>query len=229
MYVYLALMIKAILFDLDDLMVNSAPLHIEASRRVFQKHGIDVTKIPADVVSSYFGKRVSEIVKLIADYFSLDKSVDIDELIKEREFVFLDLIRTELEPMPGLFVLTERLKGFGAKRAVASSGTRVYINAVLEKLKLNGFFQEVVSGDMVEKGKPAPDIFLKAANDLGIEPQACVVLEDSTVGIDAAKRAGMYCIAVDNSISPYKQDLSEADIVVKRLDEIDVDLLKSLK
>lgn len=219
-------MIRAILFDLDDLMVNSAPLHIEASRRVFAPLGVDIAEIPSHIVATYFGRRVSEIVRLITEYFGLDRSVDIEGLIREREEVFLDLVREGVEPMPGLFELISVLRPLDIKRAVASSGTKVYIKVVLDKLGFSDFFPVVVSGDMVKNGKPGPDIFLKAAELLGVSPSECLVLEDSTMGIEAAKRAGMFCIGVDNSLSPYKQDLSQADLVVNRLDQIDLDLFK---
>lgn len=220
-------MIQAILFDLDDLMVNSAPLHIEASRRVFKRIGVDITELPYDEVVGYFGKRVSEIIELIAGYFKLEDKIDINDLIKEREKIFLEIIQKDLEPMPGLFELIELLRPLDIRKVVASSGTKIYIKEVLKKFELEDFFEEIVSGDMVEKGKPDPEVFLKAAEIIGIDPSKCLVLEDSTHGIEAAKKAGMFCVGVDNQLSPYKQDLSLADKAVDSLDKIDMKLLKS--
>lgn len=220
-------MINAILFDMDDLMVNSAPLHIEASRRVFSRFGVDILELPFETVKSYFGKRVSEIVILIAEHFNLDKKVDIKDLIEERERVFLEMVSEGVEPMPGLYELTNMLKQSDYKRCVASSGTKVYIEAVIKKLGLDGFFETIVSGDMVSKGKPDPEVFLKAAGVLNVQPKTCLVLEDSTHGIEAAKNAGMFCIGVENQMSPYKQDLSRADRIVTNLGEIDQKLLEA--
>lgn len=220
-------MINAILFDLDDLMVNSAPLHFEASRRVFGPLGVDIDKIPDDVVATYFGKRTSEIQKLIAGYFNL-KNIDIAEIIKKRDEIFLGLVEEGLEPMPGLYKLIETVRVLGIKRAVASSGLRVYINTAIKKLCLEGFFDGIVSGDMVKKGKPDPETFLRSAEILNVKPGGCVVIEDSDAGVDAAKSAGTYCIAVDNPFSRYKQNLSRADVVVGCLDEIDLEMLEGL-
>ena len=219
-------MIQAILFDLDDLMVNSAPLHMEASRRVFEPYGIDVSSIPPEVVSTYFGLRVIEIMKEIAKYF--DYKGNVDDLTEERENIFIELVNDQLTPMPGLFELIKLIKTTDIRRAVASSGTKRYINVVLQKFALADFFEAVISGDMVERGKPFPDVFLKAAKTLGVDPGKCLVIEDAAAGVKAAKTAGMYCIAVDNTISPYKQDLTEADRVVDRLDEITLDMIQNI-
>ena len=115
------------------------------------------------------------------------------------------------------------------KRALASSGTEQFVRAVLGKFQLIDFFQAIAAGDMVEHGKPAPDIFLKAAKLLDVDPSHCLVIEDSAVGISAAKSAGMKCVGVLNPLSIYKQDLSEANVVVDRLDKIDGALLDRLE
>jgi len=219
-------MIQTILFDLDDLMVNSAPLHMEASRRVFEPYNIDVGTIPPDVVSTYFGLRVIDIMKEIAKYF--DYKGNVDDLTEERENIFIELVNKELTPMPGLFELIDLIKTTDIRRAVASSGTKRYIDVVLKKFSLTDFFEAVISGDMVDRGKPFPDVFLKAAKTLGVEPETCLVIEDAAAGVKAAKTAGMYCVAVDNTISPYKQNLTEADRVVDRLDEITLDMIKNI-
>jgi HAD superfamily hydrolase (TIGR01509 family) len=226
MYEYFSRMIQAILFDLDDLMVNSAPFHMEASKRVFDRFGINIDEIPADVIKTYFGRRVSEIIEDIISHFNLDSKVDLNRIIQEREDLFLQMVKARLEPMPGLFELIETIKSLEIRRAVASSGTKKYVNAVLDKFGLQDFFEAIISGDMVTKGKPDPEVFLKAAAVLGVDPATCLVLEDATHGVAAAKAAGMYCIGVDNQLSSYKQDLSKSDKVIKRLDEIDLNLLK---
>lgn len=221
-------MIESILFDLDDLMVNSAHIHQEASRRIFLEFGVDTTTLPHDVISSYFGKRVIEILHILVDHYGLTGKVDVKKLDEERQTIFLELIEKELEPMPGLFELIDTIRPTSFKRAMASSGTKKYINAVINKFSLGDFFQAVVSGDMVRNGKPSPDVFLMAAKLLDSEPAKCLVLEDSTCGALAAKTAGMYCIGVENSLSPYKQDLSQCDVIVKRLDQIDLPLLNRI-
>lgn len=221
-------MFKAILFDMDDLMVNSAPLHIEASDRVFKKLGADVKSLPKEMVAGFYGKRIPEIIQFTMDHFGITK-VPLNQIVRIREEIFLELIDEKLEPMPGLFTLVSRIGKTKLKTAVASSGNKVYIKRVLKKFGLEKFFKAIASGDMVENGKPSPDVFLKAAELVNVSPEHCIVLEDAKLGIDAAKSAGMFCVGVINPDSTYEQDLSRADIVVKRLDEIDLNVILHLR
>lgn len=220
-------MIEAVLFDLDNLMVDSEPLHLEASRRLFAKYGKDVNTLPESITSNFYGMRVIDAIEIMVDFFGLGGSVDIGELNREQEIIFLDFVREGLMPMTGLYDVVKMVEKLGLKRAVASSGTRVYVNLVIEQLGLKSFFDAVVTGDMVEKGKPAPDIFLKAAEVLGAAPPACIVLEDATNGVRAAKAAGMKCIAVANTVGGCVQDLSMADIIVDSLKAIDEKMFRS--
>jgi HAD superfamily hydrolase (TIGR01509 family) len=112
--------------------------------------------------------------------------------------------------MPGLFELIDALDARRIKRAVASSGVRSYVEAVLRSIGAAGRFEVVVTADDVANGKPAPDAFLRAAERLDAKPQACLVLEDAPNGIAAARAAGMRCAAVPNDFTR-KLDLSAAD------------------
>ena len=110
---------------------------------------------------------------------------------------------------------------------MASSGTKEFINIVLDKFKIRDYFRVIVSGDEVSVGKPAPETFLIAAEKLGLSPQQCIVLEDATNGIESAKAAGCKCIAI-----PYKkglkQDLSKADLILDSLNEVNEENLNSV-
>jgi len=219
-------MIEAVLFDLDNLMVDSEPLHLEASRRLFARYGKDVDTLPDSITSNFYGMRVVDAIAIMVDFFGLGGSVDISELNREQEIIFLDLIRDGLRPMAGLYDVVKIVERLGLRRAVASSGTMAYVAIVIDELGLKSFFDAVVTGDMVRRGKPAPDIFLKTAEVLGIAPERCLVLEDAANGVKAAKAAGMKCIAVANTVGGHVQDLSMADRVVKSLEEIDEKMLK---
>ena len=218
---------KAILFDMDDTMINSDHLHFEASRKIFLPYGVDVNDLPSEVTANFFGLRVYEIIEMTAKYFGL-KNFDIDSFLEKREKFFLELVNKNLEPMPGLFEFIEKVSVRDFKRALASSARMEYIEVVIDKLKLDSFFQTIVSGDMVEKAKPDPTIFLKAAENLSVRPERCIVLEDSVHGIEAANRAGMISVGVENRLSEYKQDLSKADYIVGGLDKIEDSLLDSI-
>jgi len=215
-------MIRAIIYDLDDLMVNSNPLHIEASDKVFQKYGVNQKKLPEHIRASFIGMRVSDILRKIVDYFKLD--VNFEHLRVERSAIFLDLVRKKLKMMPGLFKSLRLFKRNGFKVALASSGSRKYIDIVLGKFKISDYFDVIVSGDNVKYGKPNPEIFLVACQKLRLKPKETLVLEDSTNGIEAAKSAGCFCIAVINKITP-PQNYSKADLVVNSLEELDLKII----
>src|SRR4030042_667206 len=160
-------MIKAVIYDLDDLMVNSHGLHVEASEKVFQKFGVSQEKLPENIKAGFIGMRVSEILKELIKIYKL--KINYQKVYKEREKVFLDLVMEKLEPMPGLFQSLEIISKSGYKIAIASSGTRRYINLVLSKFKIANFFEVIVSGDDVKHGKPNPEIFLKAVKKLHLK------------------------------------------------------------
>jgi HAD superfamily hydrolase (TIGR01509 family) len=161
--------------------------------------------------------RISDILKAIINHFNL--SVEFEDFYQERNKVFLDLVRKELRPMPGLVRSLNFFKENKFKIALASSGTKEYIETVLDKFKLREYFTVIVSGDEVKRGKPDPETFLLGIKKLKVKPNETVILEDATVGIEAAKKAKAFCIAVKNPYTP-KQDLSKADIVIDSLDTI---------
>lgn len=220
------IMIKAIIFDLDDVIVNSSPIHFKAYERALQDFGIPTPKIPADLRRQIYGMRIKEIMHLLATEFKMN--VDVGELTRHRNKYFMELVHEGIEPMPGLYKLIGDIESWKLKRAVASSGVKEYVDEVLDQLDIKDFFEQVVTGDDVKNPKPAPDCFLMAAKKLGIEPSSCAVLEDSTNGLVAAKGAGMIAIGVKNSVIDSKQDMSMADIVVDRLDKITSKMLQNI-
>jgi len=216
-------MIKAVIYDMDDLMVNSYALHIEASDRVFQRHGVDQKKVPEHIRAGLVGMRVSDILKYLVDYLKLD--VNLENLQEKRSAIFLDLVNKNLKTMPDLLQSLKLFKKNKFKIALASSGTKKYINVVLAKFKIADYFDVIVSGDDIKRGKPDPEIFSVAVKKLGLKPEETLVLEDATNGIEAAKSAGCKCIAVINKMTP-PQNYSKADLVINSLEEIDLALVR---
>ena len=219
-------MIKAVIYDLDDLMVNSNPLHTEASDKVLQKYGVSQKKLPEHIRAKFIGMRVSDILKNLIDYFQL--GVNLEDLREKRSAIFLELVRKKLQVMPGLFQSLKLFRQNKFKIALASSGTKKYINIVLEKFKVADYFDVIVSGDDVKRGKPSPETYFIAVKKLSIRPSQAVVLEDATNGIAAAKAAGCFCIAIKNPHTP-KQDLSKADLVINSLKELSLEEIRSLR
>lgn len=218
-------MINSIIFDMDDVLVNSSLKHFEAYERALKDFGIKTPTLSHELRRSIYGMRIKEIMELLAREFKMD--VDVSELTRHRNEYFMKLVKKGVEPMPGLYKLTKNVKKWGMKRAVASSGVTDYVHETLKQLKLTDFFDAVVTGDDVHNPKPAPDAFLLAAKKLGAKPSECAVIEDATKGIEAAKKAKMLAIGVKNSVVDSDQDMSKADIVVQRLDEITLEMLNN--
>jgi HAD superfamily hydrolase (TIGR01509 family) len=111
-----------------------------------------------------------------------------------------ELARKSVDPIDGIYELLALFKNLNLKLAVASASNLTYANIVLDHLKVYDYFLSIISGDMVTKGKPEPDIFLLAANRLNIDPEDCLVIEDGISGMIAANRAGMKCIGLIKNI-----------------------------
>lgn len=209
---------EAVIFDMDGVIVDSEPLHERAFREIFaalghgETHGMDFAR--------YYGKSDRA---LWVDFMAKHRPPQpLEELLDWKQRHFIAMLR-EHEPVFGpVPPLVERLAARWPL-AVASGSMHPVIDAVLAMRGLRRFFSAVVSVQDVARGKPAPDVFLLAAERLGKPPAACVVLEDSAAGVTAAKAAGMRVIAITNSL-PAAQ-LAHADAVVESYAQIEVLLL----
>jgi HAD superfamily hydrolase (TIGR01509 family) len=192
-------------------VVDSEPTHERANAEWLAGLG---TALAPDLAEAMMGRRVRDLTDVIAGQAGLGP----DEAFAGREAVFWRLLGEQaLPPMPGLHAALVRLAGAGLPLAVASSGTRTYVEHVLERLGVAGAFAAVVSGEEVASGKPAPDVYLLAAERLGAEPADCVAVEDAPHGIAAARAAGMRVVAVPHARTE-ALDLNRADVVVADLE-----------
>ncbi|WP_217213594.1 HAD family phosphatase [Streptomyces sp. AC550_RSS872] len=182
----------SVIFDLDGTLVDSEPNYYEAGRQLLTEHGItDFTWADHE---RYVGISTLETVTLWKREYGLRASVD--ELLADKNRRYLDLARTATRVYPEMRELVELLATEGVVMAVASGSSREAITAILSGTGLDIHLRTVVSADEVERGKPAPDVFLEAARRLGAAPGDCVVLEDAAPGAAAAHAAGMRCIAI---------------------------------
>jgi beta-phosphoglucomutase-like phosphatase (HAD superfamily) len=216
-------MVKAVIFDLDDLMVDHYKLHAKAADKVLKRYGYRYDQLPLKKRRGYIGMRVREVVRDFVDYFKL--TVSPQDLYKERMKIFLGLVKEKVIPRPGIFKAVSLFEKMKLRLAVASSGPREYIDVCLRGLRVKDKFEVIVSGDDVKKGKPNSETYRKAIKKLGLKPEECLVLEDAEAGVAAAKKAGAWCVGVMNA-NTEKQDLSKADLVVESLEEIDEETLK---
>jgi len=207
-------MIKAVIFDMDNVIVDSEIHHLEAEKQVLEKHGITRTNEEA---SKYCGVK-DEI--MFAEYIK-EHSLDVTphEMYKEKEGLICKLLDENAQPVKGSIELLKRFKEKGMKVALASSSYEKIVDLVLTKLNIKDEFDAIVTGSDDLKSKPNPDIFLEAAKRLNTAPEECIVIEDAHNGVKAAKAASMKCIGF-NFFRGTNQDLSKADIIVDDLSEL---------
>lgn len=218
-------MIRAVIFDLDDTIVDSESLHKKAWESVLKGYGHSIDEIPQKMRESQMGKRVIDNVFETVLFLGIVENPKI--VYKKRLDLFLKLVNEKLIVKPGLIPLLTSLKKNKYILAVASSGSKMYVNLVLKKFNLGKYFTIVLTGNDVIHGKPNPEIFLSAIKQLRISPDECVVIEDAKVGIEAAKAAGCKCVAIETPFTPLR-DLALADKIVSSLTEISPKMLKEL-
>lgn len=161
-------------------------------------------------------------MRTLKEMFGLDAPVE--EMTIKRENMILDIMgKEDIKPVSGIPEFLRSIKEKGLTTAVASSSDYKLINLILDRLKIAKYFDSVTSGSDVKRGKPSPDVFLLAAERIGIEPAECLVVEDSENGVKAAKAAGMKVLGYINPTSG-KQNLSLADFITDDFKKISIDM-----
>ena len=211
----------AVLWDMDGTIVNSIPFHTLAWQETFSKRGRKFTDTDAEWVN---GRKNEIIIPYILGQGLSPEEVA--RIAKEKEATYRRLVKDSIKPLPGVVELIKSMTAAQFQLAIVSSTPKENIELIIKTLGIKKYFSLFINGDDVTEGKPSPQGFLLAANKLGVEPKNCVVMEDAIVGVRAAKRGGMYCIAVANTCS--KKDIAEADIVVNSLEEITVKMVEGL-
>ena len=212
--------IRAVIWDLDGVIIDSAEEHCHAWQRLAREEGIPFTD--ADFWAT-FGKRNDDI---FAVHWGKLSAKEAQSLANRKESYFRELIRETAAPLPGAMELMRELHLAHFAQALASSTPIENIELISNVLGLKRYLTVLVSGETVPHGKPAPDIFLKAARELNADPHSSLVIEDAVAGVQAAHAAGMRCISVaGNRDLP---GLREAELMVKDLTEVDVERIRLL-
>ena len=217
-------MIKAIVFDLDGLLVDSEPAWNQARREIAAEQGIEWN---ADDHQACMGVSSLAWAKYMIRRLKLDQSPD--QVISRMIGAMQALYARQIPYLPGAIEAVDFAARFGPT-GLASGSHRTLIDIVTADAPLRGKFQSVVCSDEVPAGKPAPDVYLRAARELGVQAANCVCLEDSANGILAGKAAGMRVIAVpDHRLPPSQEILRQADVVLSSLEKFNLDVINSLE
>lgn len=203
---------RAVIFDLDGVIVDSSHEHYESFAALGAEVGYRMTR---EEFPHYFGRRNEEIFPMLLGAISPER---VAELAERKESIFRDLIRERVTPLPGVRALVGALRDAGFRLAIGSSTPRANIDLILEKLEFRPYFAAIVGAEDVTAGKPDPQVFVTAAQRLGVDPARSVVVEDAVAGVQAAKRGGMYALGVTTNHS--RASLHEADRVVDSLAEV---------
>jgi len=211
---------RAVIFDMDGVLADSEPLICAAACAMFLEHGVTVA--PEDFLP-FVGAGENRYIGGVAEKYGL--ALDIIQAKARTYELYLSMVPDKLKVFPGAVDLVTACLAAGLRCAVASSADRIKVEANLRKIGLPPeAWQAVVTAEDVERRKPDPALFLKAASRLGVPPEECTVVEDAVNGIAAAKAAGMRCVAVATTFPP--DLLGRADRVRPSIAEVSLDDLK---
>jgi HAD superfamily hydrolase (TIGR01509 family) len=214
---------KALILDCDGVIVDSEPFSCGAWNVVF------TNRFNIDIGTNYdaiLGKKIQDSVDYYLAKYNIPRSEElIAELIQRKEQAYMELVRQNgLQPVVGVKECISQAKRLGWKVAVASSGSHEKIRFSLGQVDLLDVFDEIISGDDVHQGKPAPDLFLKSISMVHAHPSECVIVEDSVTGVTAAKKSGAFTIGLVGTFPSHL--LAEADLVIENFHTLDLSHLK---
>ncbi|AKG54109.1 HAD family hydrolase [Dehalogenimonas sp. WBC-2] len=205
---------RGVIWDMDGVIIDSAELHFQSWRDALGKRGIEMTRAQFD---NTFGRRNDDIISYVTGRPPVTEEVR--AIGDEKEAAYRRMVVGQARVFPGVIELMRALKESDFKQAVASSAPPENVALIIRELSLESLIDATVDATQVRKGKPDPEVFLKAAEKLGLDAGSCLVIEDAVAGVEAACCAGMAVIAVSNTHPQEKLDA--ADVVVVSLEEMD--------
>lgn len=216
--------IRAVLFDMDGVLINTEPLHYRMWKETFHNRGLE---IDYEIYKGCIGTTDAFLMDLILENYGRDFRRDPD-ISAERKVIEERMLQEEGFPeMAGVREMLQKLYEAGYLLAVASSSPLSRIEAAMNYIDAKPFFALLNTAENVAHSKPAPDVYLDTAKKLGVSPRECIVLEDSENGTAAAESAGMICVGLRNPDSG-DQNLERAKVVIRSLQEFTPELIRSL-
>lgn len=215
---------NTVIFDMDGVIVDTEPVHYFAYQQHFK--ALDIV-VPDVMYATFTGNSTRNVYQKLKEWFALE--ADVENLVDTKRALFNDAFDTkqDLYLLDGVEALIRDLHANGMQLILASSSAKVTIDRIFRRFGLYPYFSHIVSGEDFPKSKPDPAIFVEAVRLSGESAESCVVIEDSTNGIKAAKAAGIYTIGYD-SVNSKLQDYSQADRVVKHFGELNAQRIKNI-
>ncbi|MDD3108460.1 MAG: HAD family phosphatase [Alistipes sp.] len=214
-------MIQGVIFDMDGVLVDNRDAHIEAFRIICEKYGVPFD--PSQFMHA-FGMTNDLILKILMP--DVLRTHDWRKIAVEKEEIYRAIFEKSIAPAKGLVDFLKALKAAGYRMAVGSSGNTPNVNFVLNRCGITEYFDQIANGDMITHGKPDPEVYLLAAQKLGFAPEACVVVEDAPVGIQAARRAGAKVVAIASTFE--REQLADYDLLIDNFTQITPAQIKDL-
>jgi beta-phosphoglucomutase family hydrolase len=218
-------MIKGVIFDMDGVLVNNMSVHFEAFAAMAERYnlkaeeGVDFSHLNGrgndDIISALFPKELVALKGVAA-------------LAEEKEALYREIYAPKIQPQPGLCRLLEELHKEGIICAVGSSGPKANVEFVLDKCGIAPYFGVKISGDMVTRCKPDPEIFITAAQKLGLNPEECLVFEDALAGVAAARAAGMKVVALTTTHTRAQLEQAAPDLISEDFVGLTIETLSTL-
>ena len=212
----------AVIFDMDGVIVDNIKFHQKAWILFCKLHGFKLTarqfqekfngRLNSEIFESIFGRKLTK--------------KEIKKYVSEKESLYRKAYSKFIKPVPGIMPFLKELEKHGIKTAVATSAPPENVSLILGRIRLRRFFKVILDEASVKKGKPNPEVYLKAGKKLGFKPKECIVFEDALLGIQAAKNAGMKVIGITTTHP--KKELKKADFVITSFSEINVETLEKL-
>lgn len=207
-------MIKAVIFDMDGLIIDSEPFWRKSEISVFKRNGIVLSENDCRKTT---GMRIDEVVKYWSRVFP-EANLKIESIVSDIMTEMVTAITRHGKAMPGLMQLIQFFKDKNLPMALASASQFILINAVVKKLNLQDDLSVIESAENMQYGKPHPEIFISTAKKLNVEPENCLVFEDSLFGVLAGKAARMKVVAVPELINYNKKEFAIADFKIASLE-----------
>lgn len=217
-------MLKAVIFDMDGVIVDTEPLHRKAFAKMFNEVGITVDNA---LYGSFTGKATLAICKDLCTHFQLSQTPQVLMALKRKYFKGIFENDHTLALLDGVLPLIKEYYDHGLTLVLASSASMENINQIFSRFDLEKYFSAKLSGADLKDSKPHPEIFIKAANASGHDATECMVIEDATNGIKAAKAAHIFCVGYQ-SVNSKNQDYSDADLVISHFEEISFAKISSI-